>query len=367
MLQTIAKQTSKQTIRVMAVAIMVAGVAACNDDDTGTVFTPVPTYGEYGTETALTLARDYSGRYMGSSTELAAAQYMKQRMTFGNNGNEVILQPFTFVPSRGLFANQSITSQNVVVTHEGTGNTGRTLYVGAHYDSATQYPNYIDLQGLDDNASGSGVLSELVSHFNGVNTADTIKFVAFGSEEGGLQGSKAFVESLTQDEIDNAIGMINLDSLLTGDNMYANAGDNSYDNAGNEIAANVKLRDAALRIANKLNIGLQKNPAIIPPGETEPYKPAGVGCCSDQESFDNIMPVVAFEATNWSLGPDFDGYTQTDNPKIPNGYSWHNPDVDNEAVLTQALGKERITQRMSAYAQIITQLIAEQVKAESVR
>ena len=367
MLQIIAKQTSKQTMKIMAVAIMVAGVAACNDDDSEAVFVTVPTYGEYGTDTALTLARDYPGRYMGSSTELAAAQYMKQRMTFGDNGDEVILQPFTFVASRGPFADQLITSQNVVVTHEGTENTGRTLYVGAHYDSATQYPNYIELEGLDDNASGSGVLSELVYHFNGVNTADTIKFVAFGSEEGGLQGSKAFVESLSQDEIDNAIGMINLDSLLTGDNMYANAGNNSYDDDGNEIAANVKLREAALRIANELNLGLQVNPAIIPPGETEPYKPLGVGCCSDQESFDSIMPVVAFEATNWSLGPDFDGYTQTDNPDIPGGYSWHNPDVDNEAVLTQALGEERIKQRMSTFAQIVTKLIAEQVQAESIR
>lgn len=367
MLQTIAKQTSKQAIKVIAVAIMVAGVAACNDDDSETVVTTVPKYGEYGAETALALVRNYSGRYMGSSTELAAAQYMKQRMTFGNNDDAVLLQPFTFVASRGPFSGQSINSQNVVFTHKGTQNTGRTLYVGAHYDSATQYPNYVKLEGLDDNASGSGVLSELIYHFNGVNTADTIKFVAFGSEEGGLQGSKAFVASLSQDEIDNAIGMINLDSLLTGDNMYANAGDNSYDDDGNEIAANVKLREAALRIADKLNIGLQVNPAIIPKGESKPYKPFGVGCCSDQESFDNIMPVVAFEATNWSLGPDFDGYTQTDNPNIPNGYSWHNPDVDNEAVLTQALGEKRIKQRMSAFAQIITQLIAEQVKAESIR
>ncbi|MGM8888777.1 hypothetical protein ACS8FD_22810, partial [Psychrobacter sp. 1U2] len=120
MLQTIVKQAPKQTIKVLAIAMMVAGVTACNDDDSETNITPVITYGEYGTETALTLARDYSGRYMGSSTELAAAQYMKQRMTFGTNGDEVILEPFTFVASRGPFAEQAIASQNVVVTHEGT-------------------------------------------------------------------------------------------------------------------------------------------------------------------------------------------------------------------------------------------------------
>jgi len=188
--------------------------------------------------------------------------------------------------------------------------------------------------------------------------------VAFGAEEGGLNGSKAFVDQLTDAEKTTALGMINLDSLITGDKMYANAGRNAYDDDGNEVAANVGLRENALRIAKELGIKLEVNTAIIAPGETEPYEPYGVECCSDQESFDNVMPVVGFEATNWSLGPDYDGYTQTENPDIPGGYTWHNPALDNEEVLTAAFGAERITQRMRDYSRIISRLIVEQTNAD---
>ncbi len=324
-------------------------------------------YGAYGTETALTLARNYAGRYTGSDTEPRAADYMQQRMTIEGSNNPVDLRSFEFTAPYGLFKDQQLTSNNVVVTQLGTAKTDRTLFVGAHYDSAVAYPNYQNLEALDDNASGAGVLSELVRNLNGIETEHDVQFVAFGAEEGGFNGSKAFVEALSTAEKSNALGMVNLDSLITGDIMYANAGRNAYDDNGQEIAANVSLRDNALRIAKELGIDFQVNPAIVAPGESEPYEPYGVGCCSDQESFDGVMPVVGFEATNWGLGPDYDGYTQTDNPKIPEGYTWHDPALDNEAVLLDAFGEARIAQRMRDYARIITRLIVEQTNADIVQ
>ncbi|MBH0006604.1 autotransporter domain-containing protein [Psychrobacter sp. SWN149] len=321
-------------------------------------------YGDYGTETALTLARDYAGRYTGSDKEVQAADYMQQRMTIDGSSNQVNRQTFDFVAPRGLFRGQTLTSNNVVVTQKGSADTNRTLFVGAHYDSAVAYPNYANLEALDDNASGSGVLTELTKNLTGIETEHDIQFVAFGAEEGGLNGSKAFVDQLTDAEKSTALGMINLDSLITGDKMYANAGRNAYDNDGNEVAANVSLRENALRIAKELGITLEVNTAIIAPGETEPYEPYGVGCCSDQESFDSVMQVVGFEATNWGLGPDYDGYTQTENPDIPGGYTWHNPALDNEEVLTAAFGEERIAQRMRDYSRIISRLIVEQTNAD---
>jgi len=321
-------------------------------------------YGTYGEETALTLAHDYAGRYTGSDKEVQAADYMQQRMTIDGSNNQVNRQTFDFVAPRGLFRGETLTSNNVVVTQKGSADTNRTLFVGAHYDSAVAYPNYQNLEALDDNASGSGVLTELTRNLTGIETEHDIQFVAFGAEEGGLNGSKAFVDLLTDSEKSTALGMINLDSLITGDKMYANAGRNAYDNDGNEVAANVSLRENALRIAKKLGITLEVNPAIIAPGETEPYEPYGVGCCSDQESFDSVMQVVGFEATNWGLGPDYDGYTQTENPDIPGGYTWHNPALDNEEVLTAAFGAERISQRMRDYSRIISRLIVEQTNAD---
>lgn len=348
---------SQLTLSVVAVLTALAGTQTWADAE----------YGAYGTETALTLARSYAGRYTGSNTEPQAADYMQQCMTIDGSNNQVDLRSFDFTAPYGLFKDQQLTSNNVVVTQSGTADTDRTLFVGAHYDSAVAYPNYQNLQALDDNASGAGVLSELVRNLNGIEAEHDVQFVAFGAEEGGLNGSKAFVEALSEAEKSNALGMVNLDSLITGDIMYANAGRNAYDDNGQEVAANVSLRENALRIAKELGIDFQVNPAIIPPGETEPYEPYGVGCCSDQESFDGVMPVVAFEATNWSLGPYYDGYTQTENPKIPEGYTWHNPALDNEEVLIDAFGEARIAQRMRDYSRIITRLIVEQTNADIVQ
>lgn len=348
---------SQLTLSVVAVLTALTGTQTWADAE----------YGAYGTETALTLARNYAGRYTGSDTEPQAASYMQQRMTIDGSNNPVDLRTFGFTAPYGLFKDQQLTSNNVVVTQSGTADTDRTLFVGAHYDSAVAYPNYQNLEALDDNASGAGVLSELVRNLNGIDTEHDVQFVAFGAEEGGLNGSRAFVEALSAAEKSNALGMVNLDSLITGDIMYANAGRNAYDDNGQEVAANVGLRENALRIAKELGIDFQVNPAIIPPGETKPYEPYGVGCCSDQESFDGVMPVVGFEATNWSLGPDYDGYTQTDNPKIPDGYTWHNPALDNEAVLIDAFGEARIAQRMRDYSRIITRLIVEQTNADIVQ
>ncbi|WP_440454629.1 autotransporter domain-containing protein [Psychrobacter sp. ASPA161_9] len=348
---------SQLTLSVVAVLTALTGTQTWADAE----------YGAYGTETALTLARNYSGRYTGSDTESQAANYMQQRMTIDGSNNQVDLRNFDFIAPYGLFKDQQLTSNNVVVTQSGTADTDRTLFIGAHYDSAVAYPNYQNLQALDDNASGAGILSELVRNLNGIEAEHDVQLVAFGAEEGGLNGSKAFVEALSEAEKSNALGMVNLDSLITGDIMYANAGRNAYDDNGQEVAANVSLRENALRIAKELGIDFQVNPAIIPPGETEPYEPYGVGCCSDQESFDSVMPVVAFEATNWSLGPYYDGYTQTDNPKIPDGYTWHNPALDNEEVLVDAFGEARIAQRMRDYSRIITRLIVEQTNADIVQ
>ena len=329
---------------------------------TGTQAVAQVEYGAYGEETALTLAREHAGRYTGSEKEVKAAEYMKERMTVAGSNNAAEMREFSFVAPRGLFRGETLKSNNVVVTQKGV--TDKTLYVGGHYDSAVAYSGYEALEALDDNASGAGVITELVQNLSGIQGEHNVEFIGFGAEEGGLNGSKAFAAALTDEQKANALGMVNLDSLITGDKMYANAGRNAYDADGKEVAANVGLRENALRIAKDMGINLQTNPAIIPEGQDKPYKPAGVGCCSDQESFDKFMPVVGFEATDWEAGEEKDGYTQTSNPAIPDGYTWHNPDLDNEKVLTEAFGKERISQRMADYSRIVSRLVVEQTNAD---
>ena len=57
-----------------------------------------------------------------------------------------------------------------------------------------------------------------------VETQYTIKYVFFGAEETGMHGSREYVNSLTEKEKDNIVLMINIDSILAGDNLYLYGG-----------------------------------------------------------------------------------------------------------------------------------------------
>nr|WP_260678997.1 autotransporter domain-containing protein [Pseudomonas mendocina] len=302
----------------------------------GTLLSPLAMayqYGEYAGVTVDTLINDYPGRYRGTANFAGATDWMEQRLSAA--GYNTSRQDFTWAGNRS--------SQNVIV--EASGVTGRNLVVGAHFDTFFGRPT---LQGLDDNASGAGVLTEIARNLAGLSFEDGVTFIGFGAEEEGLRGSRAYVAALDAEARANLIGMINIDSLVTGDMMYAHAGSDST--AAPELAS---LREHTLRIAEELGIDLHTNPGL------NPGYPAGTGCCSDGESFENLgIPVLFVEATNWDIGA-LDGYDQTTNPAIPGGQTWHNPALDNEAVLVGALGEERIAQRLRDYSRLLTRLVLE--------
>ncbi|MGA3828245.1 autotransporter outer membrane beta-barrel domain-containing protein, partial [Pseudomonas chlororaphis] len=76
----------------------------------------------------------------------------------------------------------------------------------------------------------------------------------------------AFVDSLSASQRANMLAMINIDSLITGDMMYAHAGQNSTANP-----ALASLREHTLQIARELQINLFTNPGL------DPAYPAGTG------------------------------------------------------------------------------------------
>ncbi|MBX3436282.1 MAG: M28 family peptidase [Planctomycetaceae bacterium] len=97
------------------------------------------------------------------------------------------------------------------------GNRWRTesLILSAHHDTTTDSP------GANDNAAGVAVLIETarllarLQEETGVAPGRTIRFVSFGAEEQGLQGSSAFVLRHNGTEPKPRL-MINLDELSTG-------------------------------------------------------------------------------------------------------------------------------------------------------
>ena len=124
-------------------------------------------------------------------------------------------------------------SQNVV----GRASGECDAYLGAHYDSVQAGP------GANDNASGTAAMIELArSHLTAGLCA-----IAFGSEESGLWGSRAFVES---HDLRDARFMLNFDMVakITSPIFVATDGDRD----------SRELADRATAIADELGMRIPR-------------------------------------------------------------------------------------------------------------
>ena len=238
--------------------------------------TPAPKYGDV----ARALIRDFSNigpRVAGSAGETQAAQYITS-----------VFQAIGYSPETQPFTADNISSANVVAVKKGT--STQEIIVGAHYDSTAAGP------GADDNASGVAVMLEVARIISSQATPYTIRFIAFGAEESGLLGSYAYLNQMSQEEFENIIGMIDLDSLIAGDVAYV------YSDEGQQSV----LRDWAREWASGNGLDLQTVQNV---DLTDPKTGKG---SSDYAAFrDAGIPFAYFQSTDWSLG-DKKGQTQVD-------------------------------------------------------
>jgi len=267
------------------------------------------------------LSEEIGSRVYGTTGEAAAKEYIVEQ--FEQMGYVTSVQPFSFT-KRG----KEFSSANVMAYKPGK--SSKQVIVGAHYDSAAAG------KGTDDNASGVGVMLEVAEVLKNVSTPYSIVFIAFGAEEGGLNGSNYYANQMTADQIKNTVGMINLDSLAVGDKMYVHG---SADEAG-------FIRDQALKIAEKKKLDIGTNPGL------NPDYPAGTtGDWSDHAPFNKLgIPFAYFESTNWEIG-DLDGYEQTEEY----GGVWHTNN-DTLSFIEKAY-PGRIEERLSSYSQVLTELL----------
>ena len=104
------------------------------------------------------------------------------------------------------------TSHNVVTVIPGTDLADEAIAVGGHYDS-TEFS-----YGSWDNVAGTVQVMGLLEHLAKNPPRRTVKCICFGSEEIGLEGSKAFMKAHEKDK-ENLLCMINLD---VGGNLLGN-------------------------------------------------------------------------------------------------------------------------------------------------
>lgn len=135
-----------------------------------------------------------------------------------------------------------------------------------------------------------------MDYFKDTQPEYTLKFIFFGAEELGLEGSKYYVSQLSQEALSQIELMINIDSILGGDYMYI------YGNADERG----KYRDQLLDVGQKAGLD------VITQEGTNPIYPRGTTVnMSDHAAFDEAgIPIIFFGSGNWELG-DWTPYIET--------------------------------------------------------
>ena len=237
----------------------------------------------------------YPGRIAGTKSEREMALFILSILLEGGySETDVSVNSFDIpnsVPAMEESNNKydggekSNISQNIEVIKRGE--SEKTIIVGAHYDSAGTH-------GVDDNGSGVSVVLENALRMIDSQTHYTIRYVFFGSEEIGMRGSSAYVKALSENEIENIVLMINVDSVLAGDYLYIYGGHIDEQGNVNNTEAVLKAAETAKNIGETIQLPPEGNPDYpFPTGQKR----------SDHAPFNDIgIPYIFFSANNWETG-----------------------------------------------------------------
>jgi Zn-dependent M28 family amino/carboxypeptidase len=105
-----------------------------------------------------------------------------------------------------VFPSESRPQVNVIAELEGE-NDDNVVMAGAHLDSVTAGP------GINDNGSGVGALLEIAEAIAKLKPENTLRFAFWGAEEEGLLGSQAYVDGLSESELDDIALYLNFDMV----------------------------------------------------------------------------------------------------------------------------------------------------------
>lgn len=273
------------------------------------------------------LSDNIGARVDGSDNILKAKEYITGE--FESIGYDTELQNFKY-NKKGT----SIAATNIIVTKQG--NSSKQIIVAAHYDSGDEG------KGADDNASGVAVLLEAAKRMKDIDTPYTIKFIAFSGEEDNYKGSFYYTSQLTDDEINNIIVMINMDSLTAGDKMYI------YGNSGSQGI----YRDKALEIAEGLGLAMGTNPGVL-----RDYPAGTTGDWSDHYPFLlKGIPYVYFEGNNWDTVADGD-YSET----AKFGNIMHTPNDTVSFIEKNYPG--RIKEHLTAFVKVLDAMLSTDIES----
>ena len=99
-------------------------------------------------------------------------------------------------------------SQNIIAEKSGRGNG--VVIIGAHYDTVPDSP------GANDNGSGISTVLTVAEELANESFPFTLRFILFGAEEVGVQGSTHYIRNISEAERHRIIAMLNFDALGSG-------------------------------------------------------------------------------------------------------------------------------------------------------
>ena len=175
---------------------------------------PTPEARLDGTQLASLIGRDSLRVHLGALQAIADATPARNRAT-GTQGFDASVRYVTdqlaadgYDIEEQPFMIGGITSTNVLAERKGAGEG--VVMIGAHLDSVAAGP------GINDNGSGVAVLLVIADRLRGLPAPDlTVRFGFWGAEEGGPFGSRAYVESLSVQELAEIRAYLNVDMLAS--------------------------------------------------------------------------------------------------------------------------------------------------------
>ena len=159
-----------------------------------------------------------------------------------------------------------LTSRNVIAEKPGPG--PEVVVLGGHYDTVA------NVAGANDNGSGIAVLLTIARELQDNPLPFGLRFIAFGSEELGLLGSRFYVDSLSTEERALLLAMLNFDALGSGRSI--------------QVLGSAGLTGPVVDIGNSADIGVSRIRGLE-------------GASSDHASFARIgTPNLMFAADDFS-------------------------------------------------------------------
>ena len=122
-------------------------------------------------------------------------------------------------------APQNITAQNVLAESQ-WGDPNFVVMAGGHLDSVARGP------GINDNGSGVSALLETAEQMAKVKPRNKVRFAFWGAEEAGLIGSIAYVNGLSQAELDRIVLYLNFDMIGSPNHVFFIYDGDDSDNVG---------------------------------------------------------------------------------------------------------------------------------------